>query len=60
MVDGSALYLPAPLQDAITSPEVDVSWRQIIQALVIAAMIVVLDEVCNGPFEVARQVVVVE
>ena len=37
---------------------VDVSGGEIVQALVIAAVIVMLDKVGNGPFEVAGQIVV--
>src|SRR5579863_1831893 len=52
LLDGPPLDLFAPLQDPLASPEVDVSWRQIVQALVIAAEIVVVDEVGDGLFEI--------
>jgi hypothetical protein len=47
-------------KDALASSEVDVSGREVVQALVIAAMSVVLDEVGDSPFEVAGQEVVFE
>jgi hypothetical protein len=43
-----ALDLLASFEDPDAAPEVDVSGREIVQALVIAATIVVLDEVGNG------------
>jgi len=44
-VDGSALDVLAPSEDSIAASEVDVGRREIVQALVIAAMIVMIDEV---------------
>ena len=58
VLDGALLDLIAAFADAITLPEVDVGWRQIVQALMVAAMIVVLDEVVDGSLEVTGQVVV--
>ena len=43
------------LQDGLTAPEVDVGWRKILQALVIATMVVVIDEGINLLPEIARQ-----
>jgi len=54
LLDGASLDLLAPFPDAITSPEVDVNGGEIVQALVIAAVIVMLDKVGNGPFEVVK------
>ena len=48
------------LQDGLTAPEVDVGWRKILQALVIATMVVVIDEGINLLPEIARQIVVLE
>jgi imidazoleglycerol phosphate dehydratase HisB len=45
LLDGAALDVLSPLEDALASAEVDVSGREVVQALVIAAVIVVLDEV---------------
>ena len=58
VLDGALLDLIAAFADAITLPEVDVGWRQIVQALMVAAMIVVLDEVGDGSLEVTGQLVV--
>jgi hypothetical protein len=44
LLEGSALDHVASLSDS-THAEVDVSGREVVQALVIAAVIVVLDEV---------------
>jgi len=45
-------------QDGLPPPEVDVGWREVLQAL-IASMVVVFDEPDAG-FEIARQVVVLQ
>jgi hypothetical protein len=47
-------------QDHIGPSELNVSRGQVVDAFVIADMIVVLDEGADLPFEIARQVVVVE
>ena len=47
-------------QDGLTSPVVDVSRGQVIQALVIAAVVVVGDECLDLRLEVARQIVVLQ
>jgi hypothetical protein len=44
----------------LTAAEVDVGWRQIADALVIAQVIVVSDEGLDLSFEIARQVIVFE
>ncbi len=45
-------------QNGLAAPEVDVGGREVAQALVVTAVIVVLDEGLDLSFEVARQVVV--
>jgi hypothetical protein len=60
LLDGAALDVLSPLEDALASAEVDVSGREVVQALVIAAMIVVLDEVGDSPLEITGEVVVLE
>jgi hypothetical protein len=45
-------------ENRLTSTEIDVGRREIVQALVIAPMIVVADEGLDLPFKVARQVIV--
>ena len=57
-LDCLAFNLLPHAQDFRGAPEVDVSWRQIAQALVIAGVIVVFDEAVHGAFEIAGQVVV--
>lgn len=47
-------------QDFYAASEVDVSRREIIQALVIATMIVVIDEGTDLRLQVARQIIVLE
>ena len=46
------------LQDSLTAPEVDVSGRKVLQALMIAAVIVVIDEGVDLLPEIAGQIVV--
>ena len=60
LLDGSTLDLLAPFQDVSAAPEVDVGGRQVVQVLVIAAVIVVVDEAGDGALEVTGQVVVFE
>ena len=47
-------------QDCLASSEVDIGRCQVAQALVVALVIVVLDEAIDVGFEVARQVVVLK
>ena len=42
-------------QNGLAPPEVDVSWRQIAYALVVAQVIVVVDEGLDLGFDIARQ-----
>jgi len=58
LLDGSTLDLLAPFQDVSAAPAVDVGGRQVVQVLVIAAVIVVVDEAGDGALEVTGQVVV--
>ena len=48
------------LQDGLAAPEVDVNGREIPQALVIAPMVVVLDECVDLLPEIAWQVVILQ
>ena len=58
--DGVA-FDPFPVeQDDVAAAEVDVGRREILQALVIATMIVVLDEAIDVGLEIAGQIVVLE
>lgn len=63
----ASVFDSAPFEDASAPTEVDPGLRrgklrrcQIVQAFVIAAVIVVIDEGCHGAFEVTGQVVVFE
>ena len=47
-------------QDGLTTPEVDVGWRQIVDALVVAQVIVVSDEGFDPSLEFARQIIVLQ
>ena len=58
--DGFA-FDPLPLQrDDVAAPEVDVGRSEIAEALVVAAMVVMIDEGGDLPLEVARQEVVLQ
>lgn len=56
--DGIAFDPFSLQQDGLAPAEVDIGGREVLQALVVAAVIVVLDEVANVGFEIAGQVVV--
>ena len=58
--DGLALDPFAFEEDGVGAPEVDVSRSEIVEALVIAVMVVVLDEGGDLAFEIAGQVVILE
>src|ERR687897_634785 len=60
LCDGLSFDLASCIEDALAPPEVDIGRRQIVQALVIAAVIVVLDEVRDSALQIARQIVVLE
>ena len=52
---------PFPFQqDGLAAPEVDIGGREVIQALVIAPVVVVLDEGADVGFEITGQVIVLE
>ncbi len=58
--DGLSFDLLSLQQNGLAPPEVDIGRCQIVQALVIALMIVVRDEGLDPSLEVARQIVVLE
>ena len=60
MLDRLPLDPLAFLQDGLVAPEVHVCGREIAQALVIAVVVVVLDDGVELGLEVARQEVVLE
>ena len=60
LFDGFAFDLLPFQQDGLSSPDIDVGGRKIVQALMVSAVIVIADEVLDLPFKIARQVVVLE
>ena len=60
MLDGLTFDLLSSLQNMRAFAEVDVGWREIVQALMIAPMIVVLDEVGDGALKITGKIVVFE
>jgi hypothetical protein len=51
VLDGLVFDVPPFSQDGFASAEVDVSWCQIAGALVVAAVVVVIDEGGDGGFK---------
>lgn len=45
-------------QDFLAASEVDVGWREVTQASVITAMVLILDEGGDLGFEIARKIIV--
>src|SRR6476469_2359964 len=60
MGDGHSLDLVALGKVLGGSTEVDIGWGHVVQALVVAGMVVVADEGRDVPLELTRQIVVVE
>ena len=58
--DGGTLDVLTFGDDGLGPAEVDVGGREVIDTFVIADVVVVLDEGADLPFEVARQIIVVE
>ena len=58
--DGGPLDASAFCEDRLRSAKVDVSGREVVDALVIADVIVVLDEGVDLPLEISGQIIVVE
>jgi hypothetical protein len=58
--DGLSFDPFALKQDGLAAPEVDVGRRQVLQALMVAVMIIVIDEAVDVRFEVTGQVVVLK
>lgn len=59
-VCGVALDAVALCKDRLGPAEVEVGWCEVVDALVVANVIVVLDKGPYLPFEIARRVVIVE
>jgi hypothetical protein len=47
-----------PFEYGRCSTEVDVGWRQVVQTLVVAAVVVVLDELAGALFKLSWQIIV--
>jgi hypothetical protein len=60
VLDGVAFDPFSVQQDGLPPPEVDIGGREVLQALVIAVVVVVFDEPADAGFEIARQVIVFE
>ena len=58
--DGGQLDALSFCEDRLGSAEVDVGRREVVDALMIADVIVVLDEGVDLPFEISGQIIVVE
>src|SRR6266446_1598917 len=58
--DGFSFDLFPPFENGPAAPEVDVSRRQVVQALVVSTVVVVADELLDALFELSWQVVVVQ
>src|SRR6266581_3179050 len=58
LLDGFSFDLFRPFENDLAAPEVDVSRRQLVQALVVSTVVVVLDELLDALFELSWQVVV--
>ena len=57
--NGCALDLQALSQDCLSSAEVDISWSEIVDALMIALMVIIGREGVDSSFQFIGQVVVV-
>src|SRR5262249_45089505 len=60
LLDGFSFDVFPPFENDLAAPEVDVSRRQVVQALVVSTVIVVADELLDAVFELSWQVVVVQ
>jgi hypothetical protein len=60
LLDGLALDLFPPVENGFSSSEVDVGRGEIVECLVVAPVIVVVDEAFDGKRKVAGQIVVLE
>ena len=60
VLDGSALDALTLQQDGLPPTEIDISRGQVVQAFVIAPVIILLDELLNLSLQRARQVVILQ
>jgi hypothetical protein len=50
LFDGLAFDLLSHVQNVLSASEVDIGWRQVVQAFVVALVIVVVDEASDCAF----------
>ena len=60
LFDGTSFDLLSHVQNVLTAAKVDVGRREVVEALMVAAMIVVVDEVCDCALQIAGEIVVFE
>src|SRR5882757_2379269 len=58
--NSGTLDVQAFCEDGLSSPEVDISRSEVVEALVIADVVIVRDEGVDLPFEITGQIVVVQ
>ena len=58
--DGLSFDICPPFEYVRSSAKVDVSRRQVVQALVVSAIVVVLDELVDALFELTWQIIVLQ
>ena len=59
-LDGFELDVFPTCQDGLSTTEVDIAWGQVVETLVVAPQVVVIDELRQTLFELTREVVVLE
>jgi len=52
LIDGPVPYRPPPLDDVLGASKVEVGRDRVIRALVVAVVIAVADEACDGLLEI--------
>ena len=60
MLDGSALDALPLQQDSLPPAEIDISRGQIVQALVIAPVVILLDKLLDLSLQRARQIIILQ
>ena len=60
VLDGQFLDLLPPFDNGGVAPEVGVGWCDVVQALVVAVVVVVIDEGADLVFEIAWQIIIFE
>src|SRR5260370_42486297 len=60
LLDGFSFDLFPPFENGLAAPEVDVSRRQVVPALVVSTVVVVPDDLLDALFELSWEVEVVQ